>query len=805
MTLQYKKYLIPIVFGIIILFLGFSSDPPDGNTGAPFDGLCTNCHSGGSFDGNVTISGFPASITPNTTYNISLTATATMGSPIVGGFQLVAVNASNANSGNLTAGSGNGTSFFNSREYVDHRGAKTYSGGAVSWNFTWTSPNGPNGAVITMYFSSNMANANGSSSGDKIINDSQSGTIVGGGVPLTVNIISKKNVLCFGGNDGEATASAGGGNPPYTYIWSNGDMVAKATLLSAGSYRVTATDQSGSTATASTIITQPPVLTHELKVVKNVSCTGGKDGSILATASGGTSPYNFIYSSGSPNNLIAGVYSVTVSDANSCTVSSTVVVTEPDTFSIIPVVLQHPTCPLDSNGQVRINVSGATTPYKYLWSSGEISNQIINKKVGNYKVTITDAKNCIAVRGYELQSVDDMAPNLVGKNSKAYLDQNGIALPIISDYLVINTDNCDPNPKATINIDTFHCNHLGKKNYTITSMDVSGNITKDTIEIEVFDTLKPLIQVWNDTTFKRCDVIVPAIVAADNCGITEFKKISGPDAGTIFPIGETTLIYSAKDASNNLTIDSFKTTIITPLHYTIDSFYFNYCTGDTAFTIISVNHDLQLPMQFYYQKDTSKIINDSSFIISTTSVDTIFFQINEESGCSLEYKQGITYPGLALKLDSVKFTHQSDVNNPDGKIEVFIVGADSIGWYDANSGNLVNHTGLNLEAGIYIVKAFIGPCEFEYGPYEIQLILSSDNFEELNLKVYPVPFSNQISVVSDHVSDLQYALLNAQGNLIARGMFKSKLTIESDHLSSGIYFLRCFGTKKSITIRMIKI
>lgn len=805
MSFHYKQTITPIVIASFILFLGWSADPPDGKTGAPFDGLCSDCHSGGSFDGTVNISGFPTSITPNTTYDITLTTTATMGSPLVGGFQLVVVNASNVNSGNLTAGTGNGTSFFNSREYVDHRGAKSFSGGSVSWNFTWTSPNGPNGAVITMYFSSNLANGNGSSSGDKIINDSQSGTMVGGGVPLTVNIISKKNVSCFGGNDGEATASAGGGDPPYSYNWSNGDMGNKATLLSAGSYKVTATDNSGSTATASVIITQPSALTHELKVVKNVSCPGGKDGSILATANGGTSPYNFIYSSGSPNNLIAGVYSVTVSDANSCTVSSSVVVTEPDSFSVNPTILQNPACPLDSNGQIKITVTGANSPYKYLWSSGETSNQITNKKVGNYKVTITDAKNCNTVRGYELKTIDDMAPILIGKNGKIFLNSNGLANIKISDFILTHTDNCDPSPLLTISKSNITCDDTGKRNYILTSKDASNNISKDTIEIEVLDTLKPIIQLWNDTLIKRCDVIVPSPIATDNCALIEFKKISGPDPGTLFPIGETTIVYSAKDASNNVTTDSLKVTIESPLHFAVDSFYFNYCTGDTAFTLLNTHHDLDLPLYFYYQTDSTKILKDSSFQIATTAEDTIKFKIDEESGCFLNYEQGIHYPGPALNLDSVKLIHQSDIQNPDGQIEVFITGADSIVFYDASTNTLVNYTGLNLAAGMYIVKAYKGVCEFEYGPYEIKLILSTDNSESINLKAFPIPFSNQIHITTEYKSQMRYSLLNAQGFEVTHGKFHSNLILETDNLSAGMYYLKCFGTRNSKVIRLLKI
>jgi hypothetical protein len=804
MNFQDKRFLIPIIFGLFILFLGSSSDAPDGNTGAPFDGTCSNCHSGGSYDGTVSISGFPSSITPNTTYTITLTANATTGNPLKGGFQLVCVNASNQNAGTLTAGGDSGISSFNSRTYIDHRGAKSYSGNSVSWTFSWKAPNGPNGAVITMYFTTNMANGNGSSSGDKILKDNQSGTIVGGGNPLSVLISSKKNVSCNGGSDGEATATATGGTSPYTFTWSNGASGNTASLLTAGSYTVTVTDNVNASSTASTTITQPTVLISSLNVTKNVSCYGGKDGSILATGSGGTGPYNFVYSSGSPNNLFAGSYTVTVSDANNCTSSSSVIVTQADSFAITTTIFESPSCPLDSNGQIKISVTGATPPYKYLWSTGEVSNQISKKKVGNYKVTISDNKNCSTVRGYELKSSDSQVPFLMAKNGKAYLNTIGKSVPKISDYIVSNTDNCDPSPALSINIDTFRCNHVGKRNYIISSTDISGNKALDTIEIEVLDTIKPVLHIWKDTIIRRCDVVVPSFNTTDNCSISEFKKISGPDAGSVFQTGVTIMKYSAKDPSNNETVDSFKVTVISPLHYSVDSMYFNYCKGDTAFTILRISHDLHLPMKFYYLNDTTKVLLDSNFTIATTNIDTVQFKLTEESGCNVAYQKEIQYPGLPLVLDSVHLKDASGTN--DGMIEVFISGnADSISWYDAKNNTYVNSTGLNLIAGDYLVKAYKGPCEFIYGPYNIKTVVSTANPEKLYLKAYPIPFSDEITVVSDVKSELEYVLLNAQGNVVEKGKFKLQFNLSTSQLNAGMYFIRCSGINKSNTMRLIKI
>jgi hypothetical protein len=805
MNFTSKSALIPIVIGSFILFLGNSSNPPDGNTGAPFDNLCSQCHSGGSFEGNVDIDGLPNSILPNTTYPITITITATSGSPSIGGFQLVAVNASNQNSGNLENTSGEtGTTFFNTREYIDQRGGKAFSGGSVSWNFNWTSPNGPNGSVITMYFASNLANGNGNTSGDKIINANKSGTMMGGGTPLSVVITSKKNVSCNGGDNGEATASANGGNPPYSYTWSNGQMGSTATMLSAGNYTVTVTDNSSATATASTTITQPPALLHTLNVVKHVTCFGGKDGEIIATATGGTPPYNFIYSSGSPKNLISGIYSVTVSDANSCTVSSTTVVNEPMQYVVSTIILEHPSCPLDSNGHIQISVSGSNPPYKYLWNSGESTAQIINKKTGLYKVTITDAKFCTTTREYELKSEDFIPPKLIGKNGIVYLNDRGYSLPDVSDYIVEHSDNCDPDPVLTINIDTFTCSHLGKNNYILDSKDAFGNNSKDTIEINVMDTIKPIIHVWQDTLFKRCDILVPMIIATDNCPILEYKKLLGPDEGTVFELGKIVIKYSAEDIAGNVTIDSFITEIQNPIRLTVDTFYFNFCQGDTLFSVLSLSHDLSSPLYMVNVSDTLKILSDSSLIIKTWEIDSLLVSVQEESGCYLEYKMDITYPGPALKLDTVIITNATELVN-DGKIEVFIMGADSISIHDASDGSFINNTGLNLGAGEYIVRAYLGSCEFEYGPYTIQQVVASSDIDPILCKVYPNPFNHQLIIESESGLGLTYYLFNAQSQIIQTGNSNSTTILNLDNTASGVYYLKLKGKSNNKVIKLVKL
>src|SRR6185436_17852184 len=105
----------------------------------------------------------------------------------------------------------------------------------------------------------------------------------------------------------------------------------------------------------------------------DVLCNGGNSGSATVTAGGGIAPYSYSWSSGgtaaTENNLAAGNYSVTVTDANGCTSVATAVVAEPTT-------LTSSTVPVDvlgnggNTGSATVTAGGGIAPYTYSWTSG---------------------------------------------------------------------------------------------------------------------------------------------------------------------------------------------------------------------------------------------------------------------------------------------------------------------------------------------------------------------------------------------------------------------------------------------------
>lgn len=219
--------------------------------------------------------------------------------------------------------------------------------------------------------------------------------------PALTASTTKVDALCFK-ETGSATVTPGGGTGPYTFKWSDplGQTGATASNLTAGNYTVTVTDQKGCTITATATVNQPEAIVLTANVV-NVSCFGGTNGSITAQPGGGTGPYTFSWSSSENTVAItgktAGDYTVTVEDANGCTISLANTITEP-TELIIDVVSSSILCFGQANGTLQLSVSGGTPGYTNAWTGpGSFSSSqasLSGLLAGTYNLTVTDNAGC---------------------------------------------------------------------------------------------------------------------------------------------------------------------------------------------------------------------------------------------------------------------------------------------------------------------------------------------------------------------------------------------------------------------------
>ena len=216
---------------------------------------------------------------------------------------------------------------------------------------------------------------------------------VGSSNIMTANISGFVDETC-GGVTGSATVAVGNSTGLVTYLWTDAQTGATAINLSAGTYTVTATDANGCTATASVTIGLAITTVATCNEDTPETCPGDADGAAIASGSGGTAPYSYLWSDGQTNDgaigLTAGTYSVIVTDANGCADTCTVTVT---TANTPPVAFAGSDTSLCDGASISLMASGGGT---YAWSTGATTASIsVSPAVPTtYFVTVTDAFGC---------------------------------------------------------------------------------------------------------------------------------------------------------------------------------------------------------------------------------------------------------------------------------------------------------------------------------------------------------------------------------------------------------------------------
>lgn len=237
--------------------------------------------------------------------------------------------------------------------------------------------------------------------------------------------ISSYDTKCYNDSSARAFSVVTGGTAPYNYVWSSSPLQTQpnAVNLRAGTYIITVTDINACTATASTVINQPPRLSvHITDTVHNI-CYDGRIGEATAVASGGSPGYRYVWNSVPLQYTVTAVqlgasqYTVTVTDDSACIASASVIIRQPTRLTATNLV-NNALCFDSAQGSVKVFATGGTPQYTYAWNPDiSTSDSVINVLRGDYSVTITDANGCTLSQTYS-----------VGQPPRLYITAQGFDL-----------------------------------------------------------------------------------------------------------------------------------------------------------------------------------------------------------------------------------------------------------------------------------------------------------------------------------------------------------------------------------------
>jgi hypothetical protein len=531
-----------LFLGIIVVSLFFyssSNNPPNGKTGAPGEGICTECHSanGGGYNGDLTISGIPAAIEAGEKYTLTLTTSYNSGSPVKTGFQMVCLNSSNLNCGTFSNPSPNTTlTQSGNRTYFEHNPAANFNGaGSMSWTVDWEAPTGPNNLVITFYAISIIANGNTGIGGDDRVSATFTGTLQVAVDPLVATIASKTDVSCFGGSDGSASLIVSGGQSPYTFLWSNGETTNPAENLISGTNSVTVTDNAGTSTNANVIINQPQQLVIT-ETITNAICPDSEDGSIQIQISGGTPPYTFGWSNGATTKDLSGIaqgtYFLTVIDAKDCSVSESYNVSSQNQSPIVSIIQNGILC---SGSSISLNTDIEFVSYE--WSTGETTQLINVNEPGLYSVLVTDLNGCTETENINVSEYSSPQAKIIVLENHFCQGSGNAKLTSQASGLTYYWSTGATSKNITI---------TQQGNYFLTVTNNAGCESSDTFNFQIPDTLTNQFQLLNNISCNGDSTAIVLPITTGGIAPFNYTWLNLSDnQSTIYNMGDTIINQQA--------------------------------------------------------------------------------------------------------------------------------------------------------------------------------------------------------------------------------------------------------------------
>ena len=583
----------------------------------------------------------------------------------------------------------------------------TPAGGTSPYSYNWNTGattqdlTGLGAGIYTV----TITDANGCSSTGSITL-TQSSTLT---LAATLSSYNGNNISCNGISDGSIDLTVTGGAAPFTYSWSNGATTQDLSSLGAGTYTVTVTDANNCSTTATSTITQPspltsPTVSSTYNGGYNIACSGSVNGSIDLTPAGGTFPFSYNWSNGSTSqdlsNVGAGIYSVTVTDLNGCTVSTSVTLTEPDTIGLTPISPTfaggyNVTC-IGNDGSIDLTVTGGASPYTYLWSNGSTTQDLSALGAGTFTVTVTDANGCTNVSSITLTQ----SGNLTATLTPSSYNENGVSCNGATDGYINTTVSGGAIPYTYVwsnGATTANISGLGAGTYSVTITDANSCNVVKTESLVQPDVLSISTQIVTDVSCNSAgDGSIDITVVGGTLPPYIYIWSNGSTNEDLTNLSGGTYTVTVTDVNNCSYITSYTINEPVILSVSVSSSSNPTCNGDNNGTI-----DLSVAggtAAYIYNWSNGATTQD----LSGLDGGTFSVTVTDVNGCTATTSSTIILVEPLVLTITPSFQNVSCNGNGDGNISLSVSGGTPAYNYNWSNGNTASAL-INISPGTFSV------------------------------------------------------------------------------------------------------
>jgi uncharacterized protein (DUF2141 family) len=549
---------------------------------------------------------------------------------------------------------------------------------------------------------------------------------------VCASIVSVRDSYCNENNGSVTGTSSSDYSSTNFYLYTNEDeYISSASTnnefvefnsLSPGIYYMIAKDLGGcSGKTSDFIIEDSSNFNYGLYVVPNSNCGGTPIGKIYVTGITGNAPYTYLWSTSaltdSITGLTAGNYSVSVTDANGCTLTKSAQVVDVKPVGLGVFTSVPPGC-FTNDGSLTLTITGGTVPFYYSASTGyvEVSYSrnftLNNLPPGAYSIQVTDAGLCSFIASTVLESPDGFTSvDIQSKNSTCSDDDGQIIINVKGGvapftYTLIGPGGNTNVLTSMISTQTF--NNVSSGTYTI---NVSSTINPEDPNSECQYTEEILLLTDNKFTISTN---ITGTTCGNNNGIVVINASTGGTLPYLYAIdGVTNLnntftnissgphVVTVTDSNGCVQKQNINVDSSSALNF---SLYSTSCGSRNSGTITAFIGSGNPPFTFNWSENVNG--NPQEIKITGLTAGTYSVTIVDSNNCSKERS-------ISLDCDENSISYQtyvmcSDIFSVQSPTKLGLLQMLNEGFYDLTSGN----TYCDLISATYNVKAIVNPSGY---------------------------------------------------------------------------------------------